>query len=219
MYVNGNAAASGAEVAIVDFPAVSNHEADRIGAPSILNRGLVSPEFLERELCDLSIWAWHHFLRANGDPLLNLLSQVDGERIFPRPLGVLPDRYGDLDFDLSNYVTSARERGVPERSLDVEGLDDIEAGLRGLEETRRIDLEAWMDELKLDAIVFPAVAFAVADVAPADAGVNPTSADIGMTVGLTFGRLAYDDTALLRHAAAFEATGRHRTVPSRTPML
>jgi len=81
--VKADAAASGAEVVIVDFPAVSNHEADRIGAPSILNRGLVSPEFLERELWDLSIWAWHDFLRANGDPLLYRLSQVDGERPFP----------------------------------------------------------------------------------------------------------------------------------------
>jgi len=81
--VKADAAASGAEVVIVDFPAVSNHEADRIGAPSILNRGVVSPEFLERELWDLSIWAWHDFLRANGDPLLYRLSQVDGERPFP----------------------------------------------------------------------------------------------------------------------------------------
>jgi len=105
--------------------------------------------------------------------------------------------------------------------LEVEGLDDIEVGLRGLEETRRIDLPAWMGELKLDAIVFPAVAVVavIADVAPADADVNPASADIGMTVGLTFVGLAYDDTALLRYAAAVEAMGRNRTVRSRTPIL
>ncbi len=107
---------------------------------------------------------------------------------------------------------------MPERLLEVEGLDDIEVGLRGLEETRRIDLPAWMGELKLDAIVFPAVAV-IADVAPADADVNPASADIGMTVGLTFVGLAYDDTAPLRYAAAVEAMGRNRTVRSRTPML
>jgi len=240
--------AAGAEVVVVDSPVVSNYEADRVGAPSILNRGFVSPEFLERELWDLSIWAWDDFLRANGDPLLNRLSQVDGERIFPRPPGSLPDRYGDLDFDLANYVARARERGVPERLLDLDGLADIEAGLRGLEETRRIDFEQWMFGLGLDAVLFPAVA----DVAPADADVNPASADIawrngvwvangnlvlrhlgiptvtvpmgtmaviGMPVGLTFAGRAYDDTALLGYAAAFEATGGRRAAPPRTPPL
>ena len=43
--------------------------------------------------------------------------------------------------------------------------------------------------------------------------------DIGMPVGLTFAGRAYDDTALLRLAAAFEATGARRTVPPRTPPL
>lgn len=42
-------------------------------------------------------------------------------------------------------------------------------GLRGLEQTRKIDLEDWMDHLQLDAVIFPTVA----DVGPADADVNP----------------------------------------------
>ena len=121
-------------------------------------------------------------------------------------------------------------------------------GLRGLEQTRRIDLEDWMDRLGLDAVLFPTVA----DVAPADADVNPASADIawsngvwvangnlairhlgvptvtvpmgvmadiGMPVGLTFAGRAYDDSALLRLASAFEATGSKRLIPPRTPML
>ena len=46
-----------------------------------------------------------------------------------------------------------------------------------------------------------------------------TMADIGMPVGLTFAGRAYDDVALLRYAAAVEATGRRRTPPSRTPPL
>jgi amidase len=46
-----------------------------------------------------------------------------------------------------------------------------------------------------------------------------TMADIGMPVGLTFAGRAYDDTALLSVAAAFEATGNRRTVPPRTPPL
>ena len=44
-------------------------------------------------------------------------------------------------------------------------------------------------------------------------------ADIGMPVGLTFAGRAYDDTALLGFAAAFEATGERRTPPPRTPPL
>jgi amidase len=46
-----------------------------------------------------------------------------------------------------------------------------------------------------------------------------TTADIGMPVGLTFAGRAYDDVALLTYAAAFEATGRRRTTPPRTPPL
>lgn len=62
------------------------------------------------------------------------------------------------------------ERGItpwgPRRSA--QRLD----GLRGLEQTRRIDLEEWMDRLGLDAVLFPTVA----DVAPANADVDPQSA-------------------------------------------
>ena len=46
-----------------------------------------------------------------------------------------------------------------------------------------------------------------------------TMADIGMPVGITFAGRAYDDTALLTLAAAFEATGGRRTAPPRTPPL
>ena len=48
----------------------------------------------------------------------------------------------------------------------------------------------------------------------------PMSAIVPMgtvTVGLTFAGRAYDDTALLALAAAFEATGSRRTEPPRTP--
>jgi amidase len=43
--------------------------------------------------------------------------------------------------------------------------------------------------------------------------------DIRMPVGLTFAGRAYDDTALLALAAAFEATGSRRIPPPRTPPL
>ncbi len=235
---------AGVEVIDVDFPAVSNYEGDRAGSPTIATRGLVSAEYLRREIWDLSAWAWDDFLTANGDPACNRLADVDGSRIFPRPPGALPDRYTGFDDDIAEYPAFIREHPI-ESFLDIPHLAD---GVRGLEQTRRVDLEEWMDGLGLDAVVFPAVA----DVGPADMDVNPdsadlgwrngvwvangnlairhlgiptvtvpmgTMADIGMPVGLTFAGRAYDDVALLRYAAAFEATGRRRTAPPRTPPL
>lgn len=69
--------AAGAEVIEVDFPLVSNCEGDRPGAPTVFTRGLVSKEFLHDELWELSAWAFDDFLRANGDPHLNRLADVD----------------------------------------------------------------------------------------------------------------------------------------------
>jgi amidase len=237
--------AAGCEVFEVDFPAVSNYEGDRPGVPTIATRGLVSPAFLEREFVDLSAWAWEDFLRANGDPALSTLAGIDGSTIFPHPAGALVDRYDtDTDVDIDVYPGFIRDHGFGELA----GIPELEAGLHGLEQTRQLDLEAWMDELGLDAVVFPAVA----DVGPADADVNEQSAakawtngvwvangnlvprhlgiptvtvpmgamtDIGMPVGLTFAGRAYDDAALLQLACAFEATGTRRTEPLRAPRL
>jgi amidase len=235
---------AGVEVVDVDFPVVSNYEGDRSGAPTIATRGLVGQEYLRREIWDLSAWAWADFLTANGDPACNRLADVDGSRIFPHPRGALPDRYTGFDDDIAEYPAFIREHPV-ESFLGIPHLSD---GVHGLERTREIDLEEWMDGLGLDAVVFPAVA----DVGPADMDVNPASADlgwrngvwvangnlairhlgiptvtvpmgtmadIGMPVGLTFAGRAYDDAALLSYAAAFEATGRRRTAPPRTPPL
>ncbi|MDH6229796.1 amidase [Mesorhizobium soli] len=232
----------GATVVEVDFPVVSNYERDRPGAKSMVDRGLVPEEFAEREIWDLSIWSWDDFLRANADPTIPDLASVDGAKIFPQPPGTLPDRYGD-DIDLANYVKRARQ-GV----TDLENIPHLERGLKGLEETRRIDFENWLDAEGLDAVVFPAAA----DVGPADADVNEASArfawrngtrvsngnlvprhlgiptvtvpmgtmaDIGMPVGLTFAGKAYDDTLLLRLAGDFERSGSRRTHPPRTPEL
>ena len=234
----------GAEVTEVDFPVVSNYEGDRPGAPTIASRGLVSPEFLRREILDLPAWAWDDFLRANGDPDLASLAQVDGAQIFPQPPGALPDRYTGFDDDIAAYPEQVRRH--PYAALaDIPELGD---GVSGLEATRWIDWEEWLDAVGLDAVVFPAVA----DVAPADMDVNEASADVGwrngvwvangnlvlrhlgiptvtvpmgvmadtgMPVGLTIAGRAYDDTALLRLGAAVEATRDRRTEPPRTPRL
>ena len=148
----------------VDFPAVTNYEGDRPGAPTITTRGLVTEAFLQREIVDLSAWAWDDFLRANGDPALDRLDDVDGTTIFPHPDGAMPDRYTGFDDDIATYPAQVREH--PYRSFA--DIPEIADGVRGLEETRRIDLEDWMSILGLDAVLFPAVA----DVGPADMDVN-----------------------------------------------
>jgi amidase len=236
--------AAGASVIVTNFPVISNYEGDRPGCPTIATRGLVSPDYLQREIMDLSAWAWDDFLAANGDPKLSRLAAVDGATIFPAPTGSLPDRYTGFADTMSDYPGHVRAHPV----ANFWDIPDLAAGLRGLEETRALDLEQWMDSLGLDAVVFPAVA----DVGPADADVNPASADlawrngvwvangnlairhlgiptvtvpmgimadIGMPAGLTFAGRAYDDIALLKLAAAFEATGRYRKRPARTPEL
>ena len=235
--------AQGAEVIEVDFPLVSNCEGDRPGAPTVYNRGIVSKEFLHHELWDLTAWAFDDFLQANGDPKLNRLADVNGPQIFPHDPGTLPNREGDLAAGMDEYVNMA-QRGI----TPWDRIETLADGLRGLEHTRRIDLEDWMQALGLDAVLFPTVA----DVAPADADVNPASADIawsngvwvangnlairhlgvptvtvpmgvmadiGMPVGLTFAGRAYDDSALLSFASAFEAIGSQRMIPPRTPPL
>ncbi len=236
--------AAGADVVLVDFPVVSNYECDRAGAPSIRTRGLVSPEFLDREILDLSAWAWDDFLRANGDPAIPNLAEVDGSLIWVKAPGELPDRAEGFGDDISSYPDFIRSHPIGS-FLDIPAMEE---GLRGLEQTRKVDYEKWMHRLGLDAVIFPTVA----DVGPADMDVNPASADLGwrngvwvangnlvprhlgiptvtvpmgimadiaMPIGLTFAGHAYDDTKLLTYAAAFEATGQRRVPPPRTPPL
>ena len=232
----------GAEVVEVDFPVVSNYERDRSGARTMVERGLVPQDFADREIWDLCIWGWDDFLRANADPALPDLVSVDGAKIFPQPPGTLPDRY-EGGFDLAEYVERARAGVTP-----VKDIPTLEEGLKGLEATRRIDFEDWLDAHGLDAVVLPAAA----DVGPADADINAASAalawrngtwvangnlvwrhfgiptvtvpmgtmaDIGMPVGLTFAGKAYDDERLLRMAGDYERATQRRSRPPRTPEL
>jgi amidase len=234
--------ALGAELVEVDFPLVSNYERDRPGAPSMTDRGLVPPEFSKAEGEDLIIFAWHDFLEANGDPHLHALAAVEGSSIIPPIPGTVPDRYEGIP-DFTRFPVRAREGVTP-----VNEIPHLAEGLRGLEETRRIDFEDWLDANGLDLIVFPAVA----DVAPADADYNPrssdvawrngtwvangnqairhfglptatvllgTMADLGMPVGVTFAGKAYEDSLVLKCAYAFEQSGSRRKPPARTPAL
>lgn len=235
---------AGATVVDVDFPAVSNYEADRAGAPTIATRGLVSPEFLKREIIDLSAWAWEDFLQANGDPDFSTIVGIDGSTIFPSTPGTPHDRYDGFEDDIAVYPTQVRDHPY-ENFTDI---PELEAGVRGLEETRRLDLEEWMRANNLDAVAFPAVA----DVGAADMGVNPATAeagwrngvwvangnlairhlgiptvtvpmglmaDIRMPAGITFAGAAYSDIELLSIGVAYEAASRRRVAPTRTPPI
>ena len=246
LWVRARAAmeAAGAEVVVVDFPLVSNYEGDRLGAPKIATRGLVSAEYLRREIVDLSVWAWDDFLRANGQAGLDRLALVDGAMINPQPTGALPQRYFGFDDDIADYPAQARAHPPS----DFRDIPHLKAGFAGLEATRKADLEDWMDSLGLDAVVFPAVA----DVGPAEADVDPAAADlawrngvwvangnlairhmgvptvtvpmgvmddIGMPAGLTFAGRGWDDVALLQIALGFEACLPGRVAPGRVPPL
>jgi len=234
--------AAGATVIDVDFPVVSNYEGDRPGAPTIVTRGIVPADYLRRELLDLSAWAWEDFLAANGDPRLDSLADVDGACIFPRPDGALPDRYVGFTDDIAAYPRWVREHA----GLGLNEIPGLESGLRGLIDTRRLDLHDWMDGLGLDAVVFPAIA----DVGAADMDVDADAADAGwrngvwvangnlairhlgiptvtvpmgtmadtrMPVGLTFAGRSWDDVRLLGLGRAFEGTGARRSAPPLTP--
>lgn len=234
---------AGADVVDTGFPVVENAEKLHANSRNAVERGLIPAEFADREIWDLSIWAWEQFLRSNGQRGLSHVAEVDAALIFPHPDGALPDQYGDDDFDIAGYVARAAT-GVAEW----DEIPTISDGMRGLEETRRLDFDEWMDAHGFDAVIFPTLA----DVGPADADTNPASAhiawrngvrvangnlvprhlgiptvqlplgtarDIHMPAGLTIMGPAYSDNRLLAIAAAIEALRPRRTVPPRTPLL
>lgn len=239
--------AAGATVVDVDFPALTNYELDRPGAQDGYARGILPAGFFDAEMWDLTTWAWDDFLQATGDPALHRLEDVKGELIFPLPDGAIPDPldgyYARYNLDISEYPHRAAQGITP-----LTEIPDLADGVRGLEELRRIDFEDWLDELGLDALVFPSAL----DVGAADADTDPqahdhamangvwvstgntmirhygiptvnvtmgTMSDIGMPVNLTFAGRAYTDNALLAYGWAFEHRTSRRTAPPRTPEL
>lgn len=239
--------AAGAEVVETAFPVVERYEKLHAGDEDFLDRGFVTRTFLDDEVGDLAVWAMDTFLRTNADPRLPRLADAEAALIFPHPPGALPDRYGiwhyDISYDIGEYVDRAQQWNPDWRDVP-----SLEAGLRGLEHTRRVDFEEWMRAEGIDAVAFPTQA----DVGPADADVNPASADIAwrngvwvsngnlvprhlgiptvtvpmgtmtdtrMPVGLTLAGPAYSDTRLVQLAQAIAALGERRTTPPRTPAL
>ena len=238
---------AGAEVVETSFPAVDNYEKLHEGDRDFVDRGWVSEEFLRDELGRLSAWALDDFLRQNGDPALDRLADADASLVFPHPRGALPDRYGVFDFDIaydmSDVVADAHEGVAPWTEIET-----LEAGLRGLEKTRQVDVEEWLTNEMFDAVIFPTAS----DVGPADADLTEASADIawrngvwvsngnlvprhlgiptvtvplglmtdtGMPVGVTVAGSAHTDPRILQLASAIENLRRRRVTPPRTPAL
>lgn len=230
----------GAELVLTDFPVVERYEGgvpagSRLDALGVLPKGWSALESTE-----LLPYGWDAFLRQQDHRSCGSLSQAHADVMFPRPDGVLADRYDAVhDGDDRYHLAVARARaGLANPYLH----PDFCAGLRGLELLRASLLDRWMDEHGFDVIAFPANA----DVGPADAELNPSSADlawrngvafsngnyairhlgiptltipmgvtddIGMPVGLTFAGRAYADRALLAYALAFEQAGSLREAP------
>lgn len=226
--------ALGAEVVETDFPLIERYEGDRPGQENVAALGALPEGWMDTEFTHFLAHGWDDFLRANGDPALATLAEVDADRIFPTPPGTLPDRYEEVDDYPNRYraVVVLARTGLP----DPRDRDDFAAGLRALVRLREELFEQWLDATGLDGVVFPANADvgrenAERDQAAADhawsngvffsngnyalrhLGVPSVTvpmglmSDIGMPIGLTFAGRAGDDPALLGYAAAFEQGG------------
>ena len=236
----------GATVVEVDFPLIEEYERGNPGGEMIAELGVIPDGWMETEFNEMMFFAWDDFLKANGDPRLNQLADVDPDTVFPRWPGTLPDRYEEVeDYDqrFVNAVAMAKA-GLK----DPHELPDFERGLNSLVQLRNDLFESWLEEHQLDGVVFPAAA----DVGAADADFDldsndrawdngvffsngnyalrhfgipsvtvpmGTMADIGMPVGLTFAGKAYSDADLLGAATVFDDAALARTTPSFAPRL
>ncbi|KAL2838280.1 amidase signature domain-containing protein [Aspergillus pseudoustus] len=235
----------GAKVIEVDFPVVTKFEKpDESNAAQ--GNGIAPPHRNEVDMCQLMAYAWDDFLANNGDRNVAIsLADVEPSTIFPRPPGSIPDKYDSNDplvrhTDVVAHITGGR--------IPTYAIPSLGKALHNLETRRKADFEDWVDELGLDAVVWPCNG----DVGKADADVNEDSAeeawrngvlysngncairqlgiptvsvpmgvmtDIGMPVNLTFASKAYDDSSLFQYAYAFEKASHLRQAPGRTPQL
>ncbi|MDN3310176.1 amidase family protein [Microbacterium oryzae] len=228
---------AGAVLLDVDFPLVEAYEDRHPGRPSLEELGLLPTSWARYELGPLLTAAWQEHLDVYGDG--RALSTVDPALVRPTPPGALDDTVGDTHPGRDTFDFAA-VLGDPPPTPD-EIAATAAAPLRGLVRARDRLFDAWMEEVGIDFVAFPANA----DVGRWDSDTNPESAaaswadgavfstgnhvlrrvgiptatlpmgimsDIGMPVGLTIAASAYDDAALLSLAAAVEAV-----LPDRVP--
>ncbi|PKY07613.1 Asp-tRNAAsn/Glu-tRNAGln amidotransferase A subunit [Aspergillus campestris IBT 28561] len=235
----------GATVVDVDFPMMEKYEALAHTGQLVAVDGLPA-DWHSVERCQLIAHAWDDFLALNAQPGLQTLANVDPESIFPLAPGSLPgtpDAANALRWH--EMVAYAGDENKPSSIYEIHGLD---RAIPALEAARVETLEKWMEDLGLDAVVFPAngdIGRADADSAPESSlyawsngvkysngnrvfrhlGVPTVSVPMGlmedtdMPVNLTFAGKAYGDIDLLRYAFAFEDATRFRAVPPLVPQL
>ncbi|KAF9891836.1 hypothetical protein FE257_003321 [Aspergillus nanangensis] len=232
----------GATVEEVEFPLVTEFEGrpdPGVNHASPVHRNNV-------DMCRLMAYAWDDFLIDNHDTTTAMsLATVDPGQIFPQPKGALRDRY-DKEDPLISYpavVAMVADGRVP--IYEVPHLGDA---LNDLEARRKSTFEDWLDQKRLDLVVWPCNG----DVGRADADVNEESAqdawqngvlysngncairqlgvptvnipmgvmsDTQMPVNLTFAAKAYHDNDLFRYAYAYATASKARQPPGLTPPL
>ncbi|KAJ5096727.1 Amidase [Penicillium angulare] len=235
--------ACGAEVIETDFPLVTKYESNAASGQLVTVPNL--PEgWPAKERCEVVAHAWDDFVTANKQSGLESLTYVDPNTIFPLAPGSLlgtPEaankpRWGEI-------VEYPRTK--PSSIFEIPGMKQA---VQALEDARKETFEKWMDELGLDAVVFPAIANVGAANADCDEGASryawsngvkysngnrpirhlgvPTISvpmgvmeDTKMPVSLTFASKAYEDIALLRYGFAFEIASKSRVQPPLVPAL
>ncbi|GAA1569961.1 amidase [Leucobacter aridicollis] len=241
--------ALGAEVVETGFPLIERYEGDRPGQENVGALGVLPEGWMDTEFNHFLAYGWDDFLRANGDPAIPTLADVDPDTIFPQPPGTLPDRYEEVEDYENRYraVVAFAKAGIP----DPRERPDFADGLRALVRLREELFESWLRAEGFDGVVFPANADVARESAERDQDAAdhawsngvffsngnyalrhlgiPTvtvamglMSDIGMPVGLTFAGAAYTDPELLRVGAIFEAgggAGSLRVAPESTPAL
>ncbi|OAQ67815.2 amidase [Pochonia chlamydosporia 170] len=236
--------ALGGTVIETDFPVVTNYEDDSISNQPNNVRG--APEdWNQLERGKIIAYTWDDFLIANNDSDIRTLSAVEGNKLFPKPPGYLPDKFVEAKNVISypGLVDFVKAGRTP--VLDIPGMEQT---LKALEAQRKRDLEDWMDQHSLDAVIFPAnggvgmadleeneesarfahlngVKYSNGNRALRHLGIPTVSVtmgvmhDTGVPVNLTFAGKAYSDGHLLRYAYAFEESTKRRVAPTMTPAL
>ena len=235
----------GATVIETDFPLVSRYEDDSQSGHANNVQGF-QPDWNGKERGELVAYLWDDFLKANGDPKYPGLASVDGSQMFPRPSNYIPDRYMEQKnfMDYPGLVERARKR----QGKSIWEIEGIAEALPALEAQRKRDLEDWMAEVGVDAVVFPAngdvgkanleyddasakhalqngVKYSNGNRALRHMGVPTVSTTMGLLAGkdvpcnLTFPGKHGQDCQLLQFAQAFDKASVGRQKPPVTPDL
>ncbi|MBC9955216.1 amidase [Leucobacter sp. cx-42] len=178
--------AAGATVIETDFPLVDIYEGTSIGHDRTDEFADLPAGWMAHEYTTLVTAAWDGFLRANDDPRINRLAQVDPTTIFPLPEGALPDRYPEVPDNLNRYdeileiahaLPGATAPDGP--ALAASATPGFAEALPRIEALRKELLEDWLVREGFDAVVFPANA----DVGPASADTDEAAADLAWRNG------------------------------------